>query len=90
MQGAAAQFRRPARISAAPHLIRRHIDEPIGLAIAAYFTLKGRLGWASLFASPYWLLHYGMMLLLELRPANEIAGQIPHPNRGRGTAPSRC
>ena len=39
---------------------------PVGLAIAAWLTLRGRLGWASVFASPYWLLHYGLMLLLEV------------------------
>lgn len=40
---------------------------PIGLAAALWFALHGRLGLASLFASPYWLLHYFLTLLLELR-----------------------
>jgi hypothetical protein len=38
---------------------------PIGLALAAWLTWRGRLGLASLAASPYWLLHYFLMLLLE-------------------------
>ena len=40
---------------------------PIGLVGAIWFSLKGRLGIASLLASPYWLLHYFLTLLLELR-----------------------
>ena len=58
---------------------------PIGLALAAWLTGKGRLGLASLAASPYWLGYYGVMLLLELMPpvgANREAGPpnpaIPH------------
>lgn len=38
---------------------------PIGLAIAAYCTWRGRLGLASLAASPYWLPYYFVMLFLE-------------------------
>ena len=41
---------------------------PIGLALAGWLTWKGRLGYASLAASPYWLPYYPLMLLLELRP----------------------
>jgi hypothetical protein len=41
---------------------------PIGLVLAAWATWKGRLGYASLAASPYWLPYYPLMLLLELRP----------------------
>lgn len=40
---------------------------PIGLALAVWLTWKGRLGYASLAASPYWLPYYPLMLLLELR-----------------------
>ena len=40
---------------------------PIGLALAAWFTLRGRLGFASLVASPYWLPYYLMMPFLEIR-----------------------
>jgi len=39
---------------------------PIGLALAAWASVRGHLGLASLLASPYWLLHYFLMLLLEL------------------------
>ena len=39
---------------------------PIGLVLAAWLTYRGRLGLASLLASPYWLLHYFQLLLLEL------------------------
>ena len=38
----------------------------IGLPLAAWLTWKGRLGLASLAASPYWLPYYLLMLLLEL------------------------
>ena len=41
---------------------------PIGLVLATWLTLKGRLGYASLAASPYWLPYYPLMLLLELAP----------------------
>lgn len=41
---------------------------PLGVALAAWLTWKGRLGYASLAASPYWLAYYPLMLLLELRP----------------------
>jgi hypothetical protein len=40
---------------------------PVGLAIACILTWRGRLGFASLAASPYWLPYYLIMLLLELR-----------------------
>ena len=42
---------------------------PCGVALAALLTWKGRLGLASLAASPYWVPYYGVMLrLLELTP----------------------
>ena len=40
----------------------------IGLGLAIGLTLRGRLGFASLAASPYWLPQYLLMALLELRP----------------------
>jgi hypothetical protein len=40
---------------------------PIGLALAAWLTWRGKLGLASLAASPYWLLHYFLMLMLDTR-----------------------
>jgi hypothetical protein len=42
----------------------------IGLPLAAFLTWRGRLGLASLAASPYWLGYYLLMLLLELRPSS--------------------
>ncbi len=41
---------------------------PIGLAIAAFLTVRGRLGLASIAASPYWLPYYLAFGLLELLP----------------------
>jgi hypothetical protein len=41
---------------------------PIGLVLAAFLTWRGRLGLASLAASPYWLPQYLLMLLLDLVP----------------------
>jgi len=38
----------------------------VGLPLAAWLTWKGRLGLASLAASPYWLPYYLLVLLLEL------------------------
>ena len=51
---------------------------PIGLLLAAILTLKGRLGFASLAASPYWLPYYLLMALLEVpskRPAPPAVGR---------------
>jgi hypothetical protein len=39
---------------------------PVGFALAAWFTWKGRIGLATLFASPYWLPYYMLMPMLEL------------------------
>lgn len=38
----------------------------IGLPLAAWLTWHGRLGWASLAVSPYWLPYYLLMPVLEL------------------------
>lgn len=38
---------------------------PLGAALAVWLTARGRLGLASLAASPYWLPYYFLMLLLE-------------------------
>lgn len=40
---------------------------PIGLALAAFLTWRGRVGLASLAASPYWLPYYFLMPLLDVR-----------------------
>ena len=43
---------------------------PIGLAIAAVFTVRGRLGVASVAASPYIFPYYLLMLVLEIKPSS--------------------
>lgn len=45
---------------------------PIGLALAAWLTWKGRLGYASLAASPYWLPYYLLFALLELVRRDQV------------------
>jgi hypothetical protein len=47
---------------------------PIGLAAAVVLTLKGRLGWASLAASPYVLPYYLLFGMLELSGRQPPAG----------------
>jgi hypothetical protein len=44
---------------------------PIGLALAAVFVALGRLGWASLAASPYLLPYYLIFGLLEFAPVSD-------------------
>ena len=41
----------------------------IGSILALVLTLRGRIGWASLAASPYWLPQYLIMLLLQPVPS---------------------
>lgn len=41
---------------------------PLGVVLAAVFTIRGRIGLASLAASPYWLPQYLLMLMLEFVP----------------------
>jgi hypothetical protein len=60
----------------------------VGALIAVFLTWKGRLGWASLAASPYWLPQYLLMLLLDydgvrasVRPAAASAGPYPSQRR---------
>ena len=52
---------------------------PIGLVLAAILTWRGRLGWASLAISPYWLPYYLMMPLLEVR--GWYLRRVPVPER---------
>ena len=53
----------------------------IGVPLAAWLTLRGRLGWASMAISPYLLPYYVQMLGLELvRPAQ----MSPMRNHGHG------
>jgi uncharacterized membrane protein len=51
---------------------------PIGLALAAVLTMRGRLGLASLAASPYLLSYYWLVLLWELWRVD-----LPRPGSGR-------
>jgi hypothetical protein len=46
---------------------------PIGLALAGFLTWRGRIGLASLAASPYWFPYYFLMLLWEaVRPPRPV------------------
>jgi hypothetical protein len=45
----------------------------IGLPLAGWLVWKGRLGWAALAISPYWLPYYGVMLLLPRTYAHQRA-----------------
>jgi hypothetical protein len=47
---------------------------PIGLVIAGWLTWRGRLGLASLAASPYVFPYYLLMLILELIPRRVLVG----------------
>lgn len=54
----------------------------LGAVLAIWLTVRGRLGWASLAASPYWLPQYLVMLLLELRRDTQSAKQrLTRPRR---------
>ena len=46
----------------------------LGALLAVLFTIRGRLGWASMAASPYWLPQYLLMLALELVPSQPTRG----------------
>jgi hypothetical protein len=48
---------------------------PIGAVLAVVLTWKGRLGLASLAASPYWLPYYLLMGLLELHRDVQVVGR---------------
>jgi hypothetical protein len=51
---------------------------PIGLALAAILTWRGRLGLASIAASPYVFPYYLLMLILEIaRPQLQDAATVP-------------
>jgi hypothetical protein len=55
----------------------------IGVPLAALLTWRGRVGWASLAASPYWLPYYLLMPLLELKGR---ARGSPNPSAGAASA----
>jgi hypothetical protein len=48
---------------------------PIGAVLAVWLTARGRLGAASMAASPYWLPYYYLMLLLE--QGRPLSGRRP-------------
>jgi hypothetical protein len=52
---------------------------PIGVVLAAYWTWRGRLGLASLAATPYILPYYLLFGLLELVPATPLGRWKPFP-----------
>jgi hypothetical protein len=52
---------------------------PIGLALAAWLTLRGRLGLASLAASPYLFPYYLLMGILEFVPRRWLEARSPTP-----------
>lgn len=47
---------------------------PIGIVLAAWLTLRGRVGLAALAANPYVLPHYLLFALLELLPGRRSTG----------------
>ena len=53
----------------------------IGVPLATWLTVKGRPGFASLAASPYWLPYYLLFLLLELPRS-----RVKRPVEGAGAA----
>jgi hypothetical protein len=48
----------------------------VAVPLAVWLTWRGRLGLASIAASPYWLPYYFLMLLLELVPRREGANAV--------------
>ena len=51
---------------------------PIGLLLAAWLTLRGRLGLASVAVSPYVFPYYLLMLALELVPRDRLVVSTPN------------
>jgi hypothetical protein len=80
-QRSASDIANPYQIG--PSLLIGVVWLPIGLAIAALLTWKGRLGLASIAASPYWLPYYLLMLLLDvpgMRPSYRWLEVRDHPS----------
>lgn len=63
---------------------------PLGLGVAAWCTLRGRLGFASLYASPVWLHFDPLMVLLQLVPQapREPAAEGRRVERAASTEPA--
>jgi hypothetical protein len=60
----------------------------VGALLAAILTVRGRLGWASLAASPYWLPQYLLMLLLEMASLDRVQTRSERRPREGGTVPT--
>lgn len=60
----------------------------LGLPLAGWLLLKGRVGWAGLAASPYLLPQYLLMPLLDLRRVSSATrtGLVPLPEKGPTSA----
>lgn len=50
----------------------------IGIPLAIWLTVRGRVGWAALAASPYWLPYYLLMPILELARPRPIQVEPRH------------
>jgi len=59
---------------------------PIGVVLAVVLTYLGRVGLASMAASPYWLPQYLLMTLLELVDQGRARRQVRSPSDPRGAA----
>lgn len=82
-----------ARVDFGPAHLIGPLWIPLGLALAAWLTWKGRLGLASIAASPFWLPPYLLMALLEVQgPAKASIRRGPeqHARAARPGLPSTC
>jgi hypothetical protein len=70
-----------AQVNLAPSRLIGAAWIPIGATLAAWFTWRGRLGWAALAVSPYLLPNYLMMGLLELSPTRSSAQEAFWPRQ---------
>jgi hypothetical protein len=59
----------------------------IGIPLAAWLTVRGRVGWAALAASPYWLPYYLLMPILELARRGPIKKEPGHGEQDQPLAP---
>ena len=60
-----------SRVDIGPSMLLGAWWTPLGLALGAWLTWRGRLGWAALAVSPYWLPYYPLVLLWELRTGSK-------------------
>ncbi len=59
----------------------------IGIPLATWLTVRGRVGWAALAASPYWLPYYLLMPILELAGRRPIEEEPGHGKEDEPLAP---